>query len=131
MKECATIKEQQREDVLDSFYNAMKSIGNRYPYAFIEEVVKIAVTSKAPRFYTTVEKAKKYISIIEKGRKLPLVNQNKINMYLEIYNRYAVLKTSPYKGYVVIEDILSQEAPSFYLNERTFREIVYRKLNKR
>ena len=131
MKESITIKEQQRKDVLDSFHNAMKTIGTKTSYAFIEEVIKLAITSKAPRFYATVEKARRYISIIDKGQALPLINPNKINMYQEIYNRYAQTKTEGRRGYAVIEDILSQEAPSFYLNERTFRDIVYRKLKKK
>lgn len=131
MIECITIKEQQRRDVLDSFHNAMKAIGSKAPYAFIEEVVKLAVAAKAPRFYTTVQKARKYISIIEKGGNLPLTNPNKINMYQEIHSRYTKTKEAGCKGYAIIEDILSQEAPSFYLSERTFRDIVYRKLNKK
>lgn len=130
MFEC-TIREQRKNDVLAAFYNAMKAIGYNTSYTYLEEVVNLAASSKAPRFYTTFEKARRYISILERNMPLPLSNSNKIRMYTEIYRRYLSVKSNGRKRHILIEEIISQEAPSFYLDERTFRDIIYKKLNKK
>jgi hypothetical protein len=51
-------------------------------------------------------------------------------MYKEIYRRYMQRmkdESNRYK-YVILEQIIEEPAPSFYLDEETFRGIVYKSL---
>ena len=48
-------------------------------------------------------------------------------MYKELYHRYKAAKqkqNSP--GYVILEEIIQEKAPSFYIEVKTFREIIYK-----
>ena len=65
-----------------------------------------------------------------RGKPLPITNKNKIAMYKEIYRRYKAREKNcdnRYK-YVILEDIIEEPAPSFYIDMETFRGIVYRTL---
>ena len=85
---------------------------------------------KAPRFYVTFENARRFISILSRKKKLPLINPNKVAMYKEIYHRYIkrVKDSSKRYKYIILEQIIEEPAPSFYLDEETFRGIVYKTL---
>ena len=85
---------------------------------------------KAPRFYVTFENARRFISMLSRKKKLPLINKNKVAMYKEIYQRYIkrVKDSSKRYKYVILEQIIEEPAPSFYLDEETFRGIVYKTL---
>jgi hypothetical protein len=51
-------------------------------------------------------------------------------MYKEIYRRYVqrIKDDSRRYKYMILEQIIEEPAPSFYLDEDTFRGIVYRTL---
>ena len=83
-----TISDRRKQDVLKSFFESLKEVRKNRPYATQDEVIKHAVKSKAPRFYVTFENARRYISLMTRKKRLPLVNKNKMEMYREIYNRY-------------------------------------------
>lgn len=85
---------------------------------------------KAPRFYVTFENARRFISMLARKKKLPLINSNKLAMYKEIYRRYVqrIKDDSRRYKYMILEQIIEEPAPSFYLDEDTFRGIVYRTL---
>lgn len=54
-------------------------------------------------------------------------------MYKEIYRRYIkrIKETSEHYRFVILERIIEEPAPSFYLDEETFKGIVYRTLRER
>lgn len=58
------------------------------------------------------------------------MNANKLAMYKEIYRRYInkVKDSSKRYKYLILESIIEEPAPSFYLDEETFRGIVYKTL---
>ena len=124
------VREIRKQDVLNSFFESLKEVRKTKPYATHDEVIKHAVKKKAPRFYVTFENARRFISMLARKKKLPLINSNKLAMYKEIYRRYMqrVKDESNRYKYVILEQIIEEPAPSFYLDEDTFRGIVYRTL---
>ena len=125
-----TVREARKQDVVKSFFDSIKEVRKIKPYATQEEIIRHAAKSEAPRFYVTFENARRFISLMSRKKKLPLINSNKLAMYKEIYRRYmqrAKDCTKRYK-YIVLEQIIEEPAPSFYIDEDTFRGIVYKTL---
>lgn len=124
------VRDIRKQDVVNSFFESLKEVRKIKPYATQEEVIRHAVKGKAPRFYVTFENARRFVSLLSRKKKLPLINQNKLAMYKEIYRRYVqrVKDSSKRYKYVILEQIIEEAAPSFYLDEETFRGIVYRTL---
>ncbi len=123
----------RRNDVIETFFDTMKEVRKSNPLATQNEVIETAVNSKAPRFYVTFENARRYISLMMRKKRIPIVNKNKMAMYKEIYNRYIkrIQESSSHYRYVILEKIIEEPAPSFYLDEDTFRGIVYKTLRER
>ena len=125
-----TVRDIRRQDIIDSFFNSLKELRKTRPFVTQNEVIEHAARSTAPRFYVTFENARRFVSLLMRGKRLPIVNKNKVEMYKEIYRRYkARLKdcNKRYK-YLILEQIIEEPAPSFYLDEETFRGIVYKSL---
>lgn len=125
-----TVRDIRRQDIIDSFFNSLKELRKTRPFVTQNEVIEHAARSTAPRFYVTFENARRFVSLLMRGKRLPIVNKNKIEMYKEIYRRYkARLKDCNKRyRYIILESIIEEPAPSFYLDEETFRGIVYRTL---
>lgn len=128
-----SVREMRKQDVIDSFYESFKEVRKTKPFATQNEVIEHAVKSKAPRFYVTFENARRFISLMSRNKKLPIINENKLAMYKEIYRRYKEKAVDPNKRYkyLILEKIIEEPAPSFYLDGETFRGIVYKTLRKR
>ena len=124
------VREIRKQDVVNCFFESLKEVRKTKPYATQDEIIKHAVSRKAPRFYVTFENARRFVSLLSRKKKLPLINSNKLAMYKEIYRRYAkrVKDCSKRYRYVVLEQIIEEPAPSFYLDIETFRGIVYKTL---
>lgn len=123
----------RKKDVISAFFETMKEVRTSNPLATQNEIIEMAVKKNAPRFYVTFENARRYISLMTRKKHLPLVNKNKMEMYREIYNRYLkrIKETSSHYRYVILEKIIEEPAPSFYLDEETFRGIIYKTLRER
>ena len=124
------VRDIRKQDVVKSFFESLKEVRKTKPYATQEEIIRHAVKSKAPRFYVTFENARRFVSLLSRKKKLPLINSNKLAMYKEIYRRYVqrMKDDSRRYKYMILEQIIEEPAPSFYLDEDTFRGIVYRTL---
>lgn len=125
-----SVREMRKRDVINSFFDSMKELRKTKPFATQNEVIEHAVKSKAPRFYVTFENARRFVSLLMRKKELPITNKNKAEMYRELYRRYrerAKDLDARYK-YVILEEIIEEPAPSFYLDEETFRGIVYKTL---
>ena len=125
-----TVRDIRRQDIIDSFFNSLKELRKTRPFVTQNEVIEHAARSTAPRFYVTFENARRFVSLLMRGKRLPIVNKNKVEMYKEIYRRYkARLKDCNKRyRYIILESIIEEPAPSFYLDEETCRGIVYRSL---
>lgn len=126
------VRDIRKQDVVNSFFESLKEVRKSKPYATQDEVIKHAVNRKAPRFYVTFENARRFVSMLARKKKLPLINSNKLAMYKEIYHRYMqrVKDTGKRYKYIILEQIIEEPAPSFYIDEETFRGIVYRALRE-
>lgn len=125
-----SVRDIRRQDVVNSFFGSLKELRKTKPFVSQSEVIEHASKSSAPRFYVTFENARRFVSLLMRKKELPITNKNKVEMYKEIYRRYrkqAQECDSRYK-YLILEDIIEEPAPSFYIDEETFRGIVYRAL---
>lgn len=128
-----SVRDMRKQDVIDCFYKSLKEVRKTKPFATQNEVIEHALKSQAPRFYVTFENARRFVSLLLRKKKLPIINENKLAMYKEIYNRYIkrVKDCSKRYKYYILEKIIEEPAPSFYLDEETFRGIIYRTMRKR
>ena len=128
-----SVREMRKQDVINSFYESYKELKKTRPFATQNEVIEYAVKSEAPRFYVTFENARRFVSLLLRKKKLPIVNENKLEMYKEIYRRYVKQMKDSNKRYkyLILEKIIEEPAPSFYLEEETFRGIIYKTLRNR
>lgn len=131
-----SVREAKKRDVVFCFFSLLK----KYPEEKIGDIFKRMENEPAPRYYATEETARRFIAIIAKGKKaLPLTNKHKREMYFDIYKRWQ--KDCIEKGmeplrsegfftnvYNLTEDFLAKPAPSFYLDAKTIRGIIYREL---
>ncbi len=128
-----SVRDVRRQDVVNSFFGSLKELRKTKPFVSQSEVIEHASKSGAPRFYVTFENARRFVSMLLRDKELPITNKNKLEMYKEIYRRYCDQvkdKESRYK-YLILENIIEEPAPSFYLDEETFRGIVYRTLRSK
>lgn len=128
-----SVREMRKQDVIDSFFDSLREVRQNKPFATQNEVIEHAVKKGAPRFYVTFENARRFISLLARKKKLPLINSNKLEMYKEIYRRYMqqVKDCSKRYKYLILERIIEEPAPSFYLDEETFRGIIYKTIRNR
>ena len=128
-----SVRKMRKNDVTKVFFETMKKVRKENPHATQNDVIEKAVRSEAPRFYVTFENARRYISLMARKKHIPIVNKNKMEMYKEIYRRYLkrIQDTSNQYRFVILERIIEEPAPSFYLDEETFKGIVYRTLRER
>ena len=125
-----SVRELRKKDVINSFFGTLKELHNTRPHITQGEVIELASKKSAPRFYVTFENARRFVSLLVRGKELPITNKNKVEMYKEIYRRYKqrVKECSERYRYVILDEIIREPAPSFYLDVETFRGIVYRTL---
>lgn len=128
-----SVRAMRRQAVVESFFGSLKELRKTKPFVSQSEVIEHACKSSAPRFFVTFENARRFVSLLMRGKELPITNKNKLAMYMEIYNRYCerIKECDSRYKYVILESIIEEPAPSFYLDEETFRGIVYTTLRSR
>lgn len=128
-----SVRKMRKNDVTKAFFETMKNVRKSNPLATQNDVIEQALKCEAPRFYVTFENARRYISLMARKKQIPIVNKNKLEMYKEIYRRYLkrIRETSNQYRFIILERIIEEPAPSFYLDEETFKGIVYKTLRER
>ena len=124
------VRNMRKQDVVNSFFESLKEVRKTRPFATQDEIIRHAANGNAPRFYVTFENARRFVSLLARKKRLPLINTNKLAMYKEIYRRYRkrVKECGERYKYIILDEIIRQPAPSFYLDIETFRGIVYKTL---
>lgn len=118
------ISEIRRQHIANAFFEEMKSL-RKYSLTQ-DDIIRSVMTKGAPRFYVSYENARRYVSKIDRGKPLGLKNKNTILMYEELYRRYKEYKEKTgFVGYQILAKILQGKAPSYYIDLKTFREIIY------
>lgn len=126
-----TVREMRKEAVVKTFFETVKKMRANGRKVTQEEIFLDASTCAAPRFFITFEIARRLISAMVNKRRLPIKNKNKIEMYKELYRRYMKQCKGNTGNYSILESIIEEPAPSFYLDAGSFRGIVYRTLGQR
>lgn len=94
-----------------------------------EQAFKHAVLHPAPRFYITRKQAYQVISRMIRGdfSQVDKFDNNRKRMYYELFDRtQEAIQKRGYKGkslYYIMQFIVIQPAPEFYLSWRTFEKI--------
>lgn len=98
------------------------------PVIRMPEILKEVAASPSSRFWVSAHRAAIVISAMESGRKLPIMTDNKREMFAEIFRRYKQLR--PFHPEMTILElatmIVNQAAPKFYFTPRTVGEIIRR-----
>ena len=116
-------RKMRARDVLSCFYNHLGNSNN------IRDAISAVAKSPAPRFYISFERARNLISLLERGKQIPISNKNSIAQIEELYRRYKqrVEERSKRYKYLILEEIIKEQAPSFYLEEESICYYIYRR----
>ncbi len=131
----SAIGELRKKAIVETFFETLKNSRKSDPFATLEKVIEKAAGKRAPRFFVSFENARRFVSLMVRKKRLPLVNKNKIEMYKELFRRYKKMREDDVRNrvinYTVLEKIIEQPAPSFYLDAETFRCLLYKALRER
>lgn len=126
------LKRHRDNSILTAYFDIVKRMRASAAYVSTEQAVSELMKRQAPRFFTTFENARRIVSLMARGHGLVLTNDNKRDMYTEIYRRYVLMREQTgATGYRVLEQVLEQPAPSYYVDAATMRSIVYRVISHR
>ena len=130
-----SVGEMRKQAIIDTFFETLKNYRKIDPFATLEKIIEKAAKTKAPRFFVSFENARRFVSMLARKKKLPLVNKNKVELYKELFRRYKKCRqediTNPVINYTLLEKIIEEPAPSFYLDSETFRCLLYKALRER
>lgn len=130
-----SVAEMRKEAIIKTFFETLKNCRKSDPFVSLENIIHRAASTKAPRFFVSFENARRFVSLLVRKKRLPLVNKNKIELYKELYRRYKRLcqndSENPVIHYTALEKIIEEPAPSFYLDTETFRCLLYKALRER
>ena len=82
-----TVRDIRRQDIIDSFFNSLKELRKTRPFVTQNEVIEHAARSTAPRFYVTFENARRFVSLLMRGKRLPSSTRTR----LRCTRRYTVV----------------------------------------
>lgn len=111
-----------KDDVVKAYHECLKEY-KRADVAF-EQLVMMP----APRFYVEFELARRMVSLIERGRPLPIKSKNKIAMFEELHRRW---KKRGVASFEPLQEIIGETAPRFYRDCNTMKGIVYRQIKQK
>ena len=130
-----TVGEMRKQAIIDTFFETMKNCRKIDPFASLEKIIEKAAATAAPRFFVSFENARRFVSMLVRKKRLPLVNKNKLEMYKELFRRYKKQRQEDFTNrvinYTLLEKIIEEPAPSFYLDTETFRCLLYKALRER
>ena len=130
-----TVGEMRKQAIIDTFFETLKSCRKIDPFASLEKIIEKAASNAAPRFFVSFENARRFVSMLVRKKSLPLVNKNKVELYKELFRRYKKYRQEDYTStvinYTLLEKIIEEPAPSFYLDTETFRCLLYKALRER
>lgn len=115
------------KDVVNALYKAM----SENPSKKMSELFDIARKKEAPRFYVSFDNARRFVSMLDRGLELPIVNENKRAMYKELHCRLEKARGGKARRYQLLKDIIYSPAPEFYMDSYTFGSTFYRAIKSK
>lgn len=114
---------QKRKDIFKAYERALKEFGGNARFMAKNAIIEKAMSYMAPQFYVTYDLARRVISQMRRGKDPGINNPLKKRMYDEIFKRFQA-QAHDSSSYLVLEDIINSEAPSFYIDKPHFIRIV-------
>lgn len=114
-----------------SIVNAVYKAMHENPNKKMSELYEIARKMPAPMFYVSFHVARRFVSMLDRGLDLPMLNPNRIAMYKELHRRLKKARGNKEKSYNLLEDIILSPAPEFYMDLETFRGAFYKAIKNR
>lgn len=115
------------EDVVNALYKAM----SENPDKKILDLFDIARKMETPRFYVTFNRARRFVSMLDRGLELPLTFENKKRMYKELHRRLKKKRGDKKGCYTLLEEIIESPAPEFYMDVETFKQVFYKTIRSK
>lgn len=127
-----TIKIQREACIRNAYFELLKSMRREDRKVSMKDIAAEMMNKEAPRFFTSLSTAQRIISKMYRGMEISFTNRNKKEMYEEIFRRVKkAVQRGELENYIDIEEIITQPAPSYYVNKITMRSIIYRAISKR
>ena len=126
-----SVNRQKEKDIFAAYEKAISFFGENARYITKTAIIEKAMTFPAPRFYTTYEMARRHVSMLNRGARILRTNKNKVAMFKAIFERFKELKKDERKDYSILEQIINEPAPSFFVDKAQFKKIIYRQLKNR
>lgn len=116
------------EDFIVAYSNVLKSLGKNACLVKKTELIRLAINSKAPRYYISENTARKIISKYQKTGEINSFKSQNRRMIEEIIVKYTEeIKKNPNKSTsAILEDIIYSEASSFFIARTTAYDILHR-----
>lgn len=125
-------KEERDRDFLASYDSIIKKHGKKAPYLKRDELLLETITCPAKRFYVSEEQSFRIITKMLRGQNTRIRNPLKLQMYKEIFLRVKQeLEKSNRPIVEIIENVINQSAPRFYIDLKSARILHYKLLNRR
>ena len=113
---CKTTGQMRCEAALEAFNKALSECDS------VMAAFKKAATGPAPRFFVTLPIAMRHVAQIERTGTIAC-SEGKAALYTELHRRW---KATGSKTYGILEEIIEEPAPSFYIGEEAFKALVYK-----
>lgn len=106
--------------------------GGKKPFP-IGKLCAMVAASPAPQFYVAPKRALEMYNLYRKTGRIIPSSERHLQMYLEIFRRYDEMMASMQGAfkYSVMQDVLEQPAPSFYIEPSGATEYYYRAMAAR
>lgn len=112
------------------FYKACDKVRDKYKgiYLSVSEITRLAINTPAESFYLLPKECMKIINKAINNEPINLKHESKIELHKEIGRRYFQLSEEKpeLKPYEIAKIISYQDAPRFYISEKTAKEIYYK-----
>ena len=114
------INAEKRRCLRNCFFNVIRNTNMSY-----EDAVKVVAKAPAPQFYVSYESARRFVSLLDRGHDIPVRNPLKRALYKELYKRFKERGIVTKGRYLILEEIIKESAPSYYMTEDGIRNHIY------
>lgn len=116
--------EERNQDLLNVYRRVIAQCSHINLYEVVEKVVN----SPAKRFYVSEYRTRNIVMRMFNGKPLPKMHPCKKEMYDEIFRRVKEARKAMFDKplLLVIEEVLAQPAPKFYLTKKTGVTILHK-----
>lgn len=116
------------KDFVVAYNNTLKSLGKKACLVEKSELIRLAMDSKAPRYYISTDRARKFVSKYLKTGEIDSSYKEDKRMIKEIVEKYyAEVDKNPKKSMsLILEEIIYSEASSFFISRTKAYYILHR-----